>query len=60
MKQPLSPPITRYLVLGPTLALSIVLGSLGCPPLPRVSACVVLGALLIMLVARYQRSRVLG
>jgi Flp pilus assembly protein TadB len=57
MKQALSPPVTRYLVLGPTLALSVILGNLGWSPLPRVTACVALGAFLILLVARYQRSR---
>lgn len=60
MKPALSPPMTRYLVLGPTLALSVVLGGAGCPPLPRVTACLALGALLIVLVSRYQRSRSLG
>lgn len=60
MKPALSPPMARYLVIGPTLALSVVMSGLGISPVPRVTTCVALGALLIVLVSRYQRSRSLG
>jgi hypothetical protein len=59
MTQQLSPRTQRVLVLGPTLALSLWLGGLGFPLLPRVAACVGLGSILILLVARYQRRRAL-
>ena len=57
MTQPLSPRAQRTLVLGPTLVLSLWLGAVGYPLLPRVAACVGFGAILILLVARYQRRR---
>jgi hypothetical protein len=57
MTQPLSPRTQRIIVLGPTLALSLWLSGLGYPLLPRVAACIGLGAILILLVARYQRRR---
>jgi hypothetical protein len=60
MKPALSPPMARYLVIGPTLALSVIMSGLGISPVPRVTTCVGLGALLIVLVSRYQRSRSLG
>ena len=55
--QPLYPPLARFLVVGPTVALSLWLGSLGYPLLPRVTACLGVGSILILLVARYQRRR---
>ena len=57
MTQPLSPRTQRILVLGPTLVLSLWLSSLGYPLLPRVTAGIAFGAILILLVARYQRRR---
>jgi len=60
MKPALSPALSRYLVLGPTMALSVILSGLGVTPLPRVTACIALGMLLIFVVSRYQRSRSLG
>jgi len=50
-------PIARYVVLAPTLLLSLGLARLGYPPLPRLGVCVAFGALLILLVARFQRRR---
>lgn len=58
MNTALSPQIARYLVVGPTLMLSLVLGGYGYPILPRVTLCLAFGAALILLVARYQRRRV--
>jgi hypothetical protein len=55
MKLALSPRIARYVVVMPTLALSLVLGRHGYPVLPRVTLCIAFGAGLIMLVARFQR-----
>ena len=55
--QPLYPPLARFIVLAPTVLLSYELGNFGIPLLPRVAASVGLGAILIMLVARYQRRR---
>ena len=55
MKLAISPRIARYLVVMPTLALSLVLGSHGYPILPRVTLCLAFGAALIMLVSRVQR-----
>ena len=60
MTRALPGPVARYLVLGPTLALSVVLSSFGYPPLPRLAASLGLGALLIMLVAYFQRRRAAG
>ena len=60
MKQPLPPPVTRYLVLAPTMALCMFLGSSGVSPLLRLPASLLLGLVLILLVARYQRSRSMG
>jgi Flp pilus assembly protein TadB len=60
MKPALSPAITRYLVLAPTLALSVVLGALGVSPIARVPTCLAVGAALIVLVSRYQQKRLLG
>jgi len=57
LSNPLSPQMARYLVVGPTLALSLVLGGYGYPILPRVTLCIAVGSMLILLVARYQRSR---
>ena len=58
MTQKLTTPLTRYLVLAPTLLLSLALARMGYSPLPRLAACVGLGALLIVAVARFQRRRV--
>ncbi len=58
MKIALSPRIARYLVVMPTLALSLVLGHHDYPILPRVTLCVAFGAGLIMLVSRFQRRQV--
>jgi len=55
MKFALSPRIARYLVVMPTVALSLVLGRHDYPVLPRVTLCLAFGAALIMLVARLQR-----
>jgi hypothetical protein len=60
MNQRLTTPLTRYLVLGPTVLLSWALGRVGYPPLPRLAVCVAAGAVLILLVARFQRRRVLA
>lgn len=60
MKPALSAAVSRYLVLGPTMALSVILGGFGVTPLPRVTSCVALGMLLIFFVSRYQRRRSLG
>jgi len=57
MTQPLSPRTQRILVLGPTLVLSLWLSAVGFPLLPRVTTCIGFGAILILLVARYQRRR---
>ena len=57
MTQPLSPRTQRIVVLGPTLVLSLWLSGLGYPLMPRVALGVGFGALLILLVARYQRRR---
>jgi hypothetical protein len=57
MTQSLSPRTQRIIVLGPTLVLSLWLSALGYPLLPRVTICIGVGALLILLVARYQRRR---
>ena len=57
MTQKLTTPLTRYLVLGPTVLLSWALGRVGYPPLPRLAACVAVGAVLIVLVSRFQRRR---
>jgi len=51
----LSPQAARYLVLGPTLLLSVLLSSLGLPILPRVAFSLAFGGVLIAVVARYQR-----
>jgi predicted PurR-regulated permease PerM len=56
--QQLTTPLTRYLVLAPTLLLSWALGRLGYPPLFRLAASVALGALLIVMVQRFQRRRI--
>lgn len=53
----LYPPIARYLVLAPTVLFSMWLTSVGVAPLPRLAAGVSLGAVMILLVARYQRRR---
>lgn len=55
MKLAVSPRIARYLVVMPTLALSLVLGGHGYPVLPRVTLCLAFGAALILLVAHVQR-----
>jgi hypothetical protein len=55
MKIELSPRIGRYLVVMPTVALSLFLGGHSYPVLPRVTLCLAFGAALILLVARYQR-----
>lgn len=57
LASPLSPKMARYVVVAPTVALSFVLGRAGYPILPRVTLCIGVGALLILLVARFQRSR---
>ena len=51
----LSAPIQRFLVLGPTFLLSLGLSRLGYPPLPRLAACLGLGAVLIGLITLYKR-----
>lgn len=43
----LTPQVSRYLLLGPTLGLSVVLGNHGYPPLPRLAACVGLAAVIL-------------
>lgn len=43
----LSPRMTRYIVLAPTMALSLALGNCGFAPLPRLAACLSLAAVLI-------------
>jgi hypothetical protein len=53
-------PLTRYLVLAPTLLLSWAMSLLGYAPLTRLTAGLCLGAVLIVLVSRYQRRRALG
>jgi len=55
MKLELSPRIARYVVVMPTVALSLVLGRHDYPVLPRVTLCLAFGAALIMLVSRVQR-----
>jgi hypothetical protein len=55
MTRTLSPPLARFVVLAPTLLFSLLLGSFGFSPLPRLAAGLCLGAVLILLVARYQR-----
>jgi hypothetical protein len=50
----LSPRMTRYLVLGPTMALSLALGNLGYAPLPRLGACLSLAAVLITALTLYR------
>lgn len=55
----LSPRMTRYLVLAPTMMLSLALGNLGWAPLPRLGACLSLAALLItgLTLYRHQQRR---
>ena len=60
MTQKLTTPLTRYLVLAPTFVLSWALSRIGYPPLPRLAACLGLAAVLIVVVARFQRRRVLA
>ncbi len=60
MTQKLTTPLTRYLVLGPTLLCSWVLSRVGYAPLPRLAASVAVGAVLIVLVARFHRRRELA
>ncbi len=60
MTQKLTTPLTRYLVLAPTLLLSWALARAGFPPLYRLAASVALGAVLIVVVARFQRRRILA
>jgi len=55
MNTALSARVSRFLVLGPTLVLSIVLSGFHWSILPRVSVCIAFGSLLILLVARHQR-----
>jgi len=57
MTSTLYPPLARFLVLGPTVLLSLALGGAGFPLWPRLATCVGFGAVLILLVARYQRRR---
>ena len=54
----LYPPLARYVVLAPTMVLSLALGSFGFPLWLRLATSVGFGAVLILLVARYQRRRV--
>jgi hypothetical protein len=49
-----SPRLTRYLVLGPTMALSLALGNYGCAPLPRLAACLSLASVLITALTLYR------
>lgn len=56
----LSARMQRFLVLGPTMALSIVLDSYGYPALPRLFVCLGLAALLISLIALYRHRRFPG
>lgn len=60
MNRTLDPRLARYLVLAPVVLLSVLLSNLGYPPLLRVSLGVGVGAVLILLVARYQRRRLQG
>jgi hypothetical protein len=54
-----SPRLTRYLVLAPTMMLSLALGNLGFAPLPRLGACLSLAAVLItgLTLYRHRQSR---
>ena len=47
----------RYLVLGPTMALSLILGNHGYAPLPRLAACLGLAAVLITGIMLYRQRR---
>jgi len=51
----LSPRVQRLAVVAPTVFLSMWLGSLGFPLLPRVAVCIAFGVTLILLLARHQR-----
>jgi hypothetical protein len=53
----LSPALARLLVVAPPIFLSLFLGSLGYPVLPRAFFCLGVGTILILLVARHQRGR---
>jgi hypothetical protein len=55
----LSPRMTRYLVLAPTMILSLALGNLGYAPLTRLGACLSLAAVLItgLTLYRHRQSR---
>ncbi len=57
MTQKLTTPLTRYLVLAPTLLCSWALGHIGYPPLPRMAVSVAVGVVAIVLVARFHRRR---
>ena len=50
-----STPLTRLVVVAPPVLLSMWLGTHGVPVAARLATCVGLGAILILLVARYQR-----
>jgi len=54
-----SPRMARYIVLGPTMALSLALGNYGLSPLPRLGACLSLAAVLItaLTLLRHRQSR---
>ena len=53
----LSPQLARFVVVVPPVLLSLFLGSVGYPVLPRAFFCIGLGALLVVLVGRFQRWR---
>jgi hypothetical protein len=53
----MNPGFARLLVVAPPVFLSLFLGSLGYPLLPRGLACLGLGMGLIVVVARFQRRR---
>jgi hypothetical protein len=49
--------MTRYVVLAPTMMLSLALGNLGCAPLPRLGACLSLAAVIITALTLYRHRR---
>ena len=57
MTQPLRSSLSRLLVVIPTLMFSSGLNTLGVAAIPRLGASLAVGAVLIVLVARWQRRR---
>ena len=55
MNRTIYPPLARFLVVGPPVLFSLWLGQRGVPVAARLATCVGLGAVLILLLARYQR-----